>query len=202
MFGPISCMSRQADDAAVAKTGRTGELIIQRYKKIRKACLEFEGTLKQIKALKPTGDPTNADLERAATAVLNGKAQPADMYQFFNCGGEPGKAFPYMRPLVYLRGTNLWKTINQSTAKTRDGKPSSETALGSPSESLTQPRRLGESPSGTGSLPVAETVAQESGRTTPEALRGSRLEKPLQSGSERPIGTKRAKHLATATSSC
>lgn len=91
---------------------RSGDAIVQRYKKVRAEALRFESCLRSIKSAKPTGDPTAADLERAATAVLNGVADVRDMYSYFgDKGKDPGKAFPFPAPLAYLRTTSQWQLM-------------------------------------------------------------------------------------------
>eukprot|EP00173_Palmaria_palmata_P000808 Plantae.Rhodophyta-Palmaria_palmata.ctg14079.p1 GENE.Plantae.Rhodophyta-Palmaria_palmata.ctg14079~~Plantae.Rhodophyta-Palmaria_palmata.ctg14079.p1 ORF type:complete len:321 (+),score=54.91 Plantae.Rhodophyta-Palmaria_palmata.ctg14079:28-963(+) len=154
---------------------RTGEAIIKRYKKIRKACLEFEGCIKQVWTLKPTGDPTNDDVERAATAVLNGEADPAQMYSF-NGGGELGNDFPFLRALQYLRTTNLWKTTSLA------GKVNSVSVVANVAGLV-----CSSSPAGGGEDAYRAEEEGGSASTSPDPS------KPMQ----RPRGTKRAKAKGT-----
>lgn len=63
---------------------RTGDAIIQRYKKARASCIKFESIVLLMKSKRPTGSPTLSEFERAALAVYNGEATIPNMYTFFN----------------------------------------------------------------------------------------------------------------------
>lgn len=128
----------EADRTALTTLPRTGEAIVQRHKKVRRSCMDFEGSMRQVLACKPTGDPSEDDLCRAATAVYNERAQPRDMYQFFGGAGDPGRAFPFARQLAYLRGTSLWKVAalaGSTVAPTPGPENDPTTAVGSSSGS-------------------------------------------------------------------
>lgn len=52
---------------------RTGDAIIQRYRKTRCEEIKFEGPIYSIKSRRPTGDNSDEDIERASLAKYNCK---------------------------------------------------------------------------------------------------------------------------------
>lgn len=168
---------RELDKAALmsASATRTGDAIIQRYKRVRKTCLEFEACVQQIRACKPTGDPTEEDVSRAATAVLNGKAEPRDMYNFFNGAGDPGKPFQFVQQLEYLRGTSLWKTValtglgNSAAEKDAARAFSHAEVLGAVTTVLTDSASDSPVPGSDGSAALAASDSAPDGTSVPDA---------------------------------
>lgn len=61
---------------------RTGDAIVQRYRKTRCKGIKFIEIISCLKAKKPTGDPTEENIERAALAVYNGNARLCEMYAY------------------------------------------------------------------------------------------------------------------------
>lgn len=91
---------------------RTGDAIIQRYRKAKCEGIKYEGIIATIKAKKPTGDPTEEDIERAALAVYNGDAKVCDLYTYLrDFSVSAGPEFPLKDALFYLRQTNTWAYI-------------------------------------------------------------------------------------------
>lgn len=63
---------------------RTGEAVVQKYRKSRCEYITFEGVLSKIKAKQPTGSPSVGYIEQAATPIYNGKAKVSYMYTFLS----------------------------------------------------------------------------------------------------------------------
>jgi hypothetical protein len=107
---------------------RSGDAVLQRYKKVRAEALKFEGFLKTIRSGRPTGDPRTEDMERAATAMYNGRAEVSDMYSYMTENhADPGREFPFLKCLYYLRTTTQWRTMQlSSTEFQRNGHENSD----------------------------------------------------------------------------
>jgi len=111
------------NDPQVTFSDRTADAVMQRYRKARCEGLKFEGIVASIKAKKPTGDPSEEDIERASLAVYNGDARIGDMYTYISDRTvDPGPDFPFRDALWYLRNTNAWSLVvlskqNKETAK-------------------------------------------------------------------------------------
>lgn len=106
------CQEKVEQNPGISFHARTGEAVLQRYKKERAECLQFEGILYSIRQKKPTGSPSEADMERAALAVYNGEANISNMYSYFSDPSlETGPGFPFHHALKYLRRTSTWELL-------------------------------------------------------------------------------------------
>lgn len=94
---------------------RTGEAIIQRFRKARCECVKFEGIIKSMKSRDPTGSPTDEQFERAALAVYNGEATISQMYTYFRDRTvDAGVDFQFSEALKFLRSTYTWDMVSAS----------------------------------------------------------------------------------------
>lgn len=175
------CEEKIKNNPGLSFHQRTGEAILQRYKKARTECLKFEGIVYAIKQKKPTGSPSENDIERAALAVYNGDANISDMYTYFTDSTlDPGPGFPFQQTLYYLRKTNTWTLLLMS----REAK-----------QSAARSSFDGEIDASSGSL------AENGGSAASQGAGSSNIPIPTSAGKvkddlERPVGSKRAADLA------
>jgi hypothetical protein len=104
--------SKTSDVVPSSAPTRTGEAILQHFRKVRKDCIKFFALNQQVKEMKPTGEPRRVDFERIATALWNTKgddkkssAVKQRMYDYI--GDEPnvknpGPRFRFMHAYKYL----------------------------------------------------------------------------------------------------
>jgi hypothetical protein len=104
--------SKTSDVVPSSAPTRTGDAILQHFRKVRKDCIKFFALTQQVKEMKPTGEPRRLDLERVATALWNAKgddkkssAVKQSMYEYI--GDEPnvkdpGPRFKFMHAYKYL----------------------------------------------------------------------------------------------------
>jgi hypothetical protein len=104
--------SKTSDVVPSSAPTRTGDAILQHFRKVRKDCIKFFALTQQVKEMKPTGEPRRLDLERVATALWNAKgddkkssAVKRSMYEYI--GDEPnvkdpGPRFKFMYAYKYL----------------------------------------------------------------------------------------------------
>lgn len=108
-------------ETLVCYPDRSGEAIFQRFKKSRCECIKLEGIINSIKAKKPTGGPSEDDIERAAVAVYNGEGTIGQMYTFIrDRTSDVGEPFPYKQALSYLRTTHTWNIIMDADKKKKE----------------------------------------------------------------------------------
>lgn len=94
---------------------RTGDAICQRFRKARAECLKYESILKQIRNRKPTGSPSNEDINRAALAIYNGESTIGQMYTFLRGRTvDGGSEFQFKEALDFLRSTHTWNLLLES----------------------------------------------------------------------------------------
>jgi hypothetical protein len=91
---------------------RTGDAILQHFRKVRKDCIKFFALTQQVKEMKSTGETRAADFDRIATALWNAKgddkkasAVKRSIYEYI--GDEPnvknrGPRFRFMHAYKYL----------------------------------------------------------------------------------------------------
>lgn len=97
---------------------RTSDAICQRYRKAKCECLKLDGIIQSLLARKPTGSPTESDIERAALAVYNGEANLSHMYTYLRDSSiGVGAEFPYKEAYKYLKTTETWKVLQLSRSK-------------------------------------------------------------------------------------
>jgi hypothetical protein len=104
--------SKTSDVVPPSALTRTGDVILQHFRQVRKDRIKFFALTQQVKEMKPTGEPRRADLERIATALCNTKwddknasAVKRSIYDYI--GDEPnvknpGPRFRFMHAYKYL----------------------------------------------------------------------------------------------------
>lgn len=84
-------VEKRANGWNVDGKNRAVSSVAQRFKRIKKCCLDFEEHYLMVTALELTGNPTESDLIQVATASYNGKLDLAvckkAIYRYF---GEDG----------------------------------------------------------------------------------------------------------------
>lgn len=104
---------------------RSGDAVMQRFRKARSESLKFEGIIASIKARNPTGGPTEEDIERAALAIYNGEGTLGTMYTYLrSCTTDVGPEFPFMEAFKYLQSTQTWKMVRESNSSCSATRPS------------------------------------------------------------------------------
>ena len=94
---------------------RSGDAVMQRFRKSRSESLKLEGIIASIKARNPTGSPTNIDIERAAVAIYNGEGTYGTMYTYLRSSTmDVGPEFQYMEAFRYLWSTHTWDMVRES----------------------------------------------------------------------------------------
>lgn len=94
----------------------TGSALFERYKKIKKECIVFEGCKQRVKQARLTGNPTDEQILHASTALYNKRANIRVMYKTLN--GDPvycGKTFVIISAYKYMRSINLWSHVMAAT---------------------------------------------------------------------------------------
>jgi len=100
---------------------RSGSSVNQRFKAIRKSYLKYEQMRQLVLARKPIGGPTDDDVLRTATALLNGVIMVDDMYDILrDRSADAGKPFMFINCYLRLRGSYLWREIEDTIAKVRE----------------------------------------------------------------------------------
>jgi hypothetical protein len=118
---------------------RTGDAILQHFRKVRNDCNKFFALTQQVKEMKPTGEPRAADFDRIATAPWNAReddkkasAVKRSIYEYI--GDElnvknPGPKFKFMHVYKYLE-TCAQQTLTQSAVESASpDKPASTVAF-------------------------------------------------------------------------
>lgn len=96
---------------------RSGEAVIQRYKKAKAECIKFDSIVSQIKSRSPTGSPTDEDIDRAALAIYNEEATISQSYTYLsNRTQDVGDHFPFADALKLFRDTYAWEMCIESKA--------------------------------------------------------------------------------------
>lgn len=104
----------QRDDG-LPHVDRTGDAICQRFRKARSECLKYESILAQIRNRKPTGSPSDDDINRAALAIYNGESTIGHMYTFLRGRTvDAGSEFPSKDAIEFLRSTHTWNMLLES----------------------------------------------------------------------------------------
>ena len=85
------------DPGSTSGFTRTGPSISQRFKCIRKGCLNFYGIIRRVWNANPTGSLSEGDVLNAATAIYNDLATVSDVYRYFGSSTlKIGKPFLYL----------------------------------------------------------------------------------------------------------
>jgi hypothetical protein len=102
---------------------RTGDAILQHFRKVRKDCIKFFALTQQVNAMKPTGEPHRVEFERISTALWNTKgddkkssAVKRSIYEYIGDDPNvknPGPRFKFIHAYKYLEtcakhNLNLW----------------------------------------------------------------------------------------------
>lgn len=100
---------------------RSQVAVISRFKKIRRLYLVFEGFIRQVKACKPTGGPTDEDIVHAVKALYDKKATIEGIYEYFKKPQvqltSPGRSFAHTVELEYTT-TDVWRLFTESQQNT------------------------------------------------------------------------------------
>eukprot|EP00171_Calliarthron_tuberculosum_P005211 IDg5211t1 len=119
-FKQIVADTSEGASGRASSVERSAVAVCARFKKLRKACIKFEGIVKSLKLSKPTGSVTEADFTHAATAIFNEVGTVRQLYDFIDRGSgrkDCGQSFPFATELNYLRTTQLWAKILESGTK-------------------------------------------------------------------------------------
>lgn len=101
-----SDVNRMSKKKAEQMLSRTPLAIWTRAKKAKAECQKFDGLVNVVKAAKPTGDPKEEDIEKAALAILNKDGTVADIYRYLRGDESPSKPFPFAREYAWYKKTN------------------------------------------------------------------------------------------------
>ena len=98
---------------------RAGSAVSQRFKRIKKICILFEGRYQNLIALILTGNPTETDLLRATTALYNRRISISEgqrpFYRYFGADAvDPGNNSIFLNCFLWLRYSAFWKLIMQT----------------------------------------------------------------------------------------
>lgn len=168
---------------------RTGEAIVQRYRKARCECIKFEGIIMSIKARDPTGSPTEEQIERAALAIYNGEATLSQMYTYLTDRTmDVGTEFQFAHDLKFMRTTHTWDMIlaaqsNRSAART-PSMPNFSTANNDACIANEHERGESESLMQSSARPTEEIESSEISQASSHTATATEV--------KRPMGTKRA----------
>lgn len=106
---------------------RTPLAVVTHVKKVKTDCLKFDGLIGVVKAARPTGDPKEEDIQRAATAMFNGEGTVSDMYRYIRGEEAPSKPFPRIREYAWYQCTNSALLLEKRACRqTGEGSSSSD----------------------------------------------------------------------------
>ena len=116
------CIANHKGTEPATEQSRSGSSIFQRYKKIKKDCLEFEKCYQRVCDCDLTGSPTFSDKLNVTLALYNDLCNGSlrNMYSFIGEDAiSPGKPFIFANCYEFLSNTQLWKLIRTIIATTR-----------------------------------------------------------------------------------
>ena len=111
---------RKTSDPFFNVKKHSGKAVVQKFKQIRKACLEYERHCQAAIAAKPTGSPTEPEFQRAVLACYNGVSKVSKMYDDFGATAKNhGKNLAFFNCYVCLKTKALWRHTSASIESVR-----------------------------------------------------------------------------------
>lgn len=126
MFQNVVSVHQNRNKEALVQL-RVGSSVSQRFKRIKKICIVFEGHYQNLDSLQLTGNPTETDFLPATTAAYNGRldlgGDKKTIYGYFgDDAANPGTAFLFLNCYLWLRDTDFWRLMTAAIATSRTRK--------------------------------------------------------------------------------